>query len=88
MFPYITLEDGTEITHSQVLDDGRVKVYIETAVDDGFNSAVCYLPDYEWREVTGYSEDEMAFYRALVQNNSHLIIEFANSGGFGNASGF
>ena len=30
MYPFMTLEDGTEIVHSEQLDDGRVKVYIET----------------------------------------------------------
>ena len=28
MYPHLTLDDETEITHSQILDDGRVKVYI------------------------------------------------------------
>ena len=43
MYPYLTLDDETEITHSQTLDDGRVKVYIETPVDDGFHNATCYV---------------------------------------------
>ena len=30
MFPYLTLNDETEITHSEMKPDGRVKVYIET----------------------------------------------------------
>ena len=28
MYPYLTLDDETEITYSQILYDGRVKVYI------------------------------------------------------------
>ena len=30
MYPYMTLNDNTEITHSEMMEDGRVKVYIET----------------------------------------------------------
>lgn len=30
VYPYMTLNDDTEITHSEMMADGRVKVYIET----------------------------------------------------------
>lgn len=30
MYPYAALNDDTEITHSDMMPDGRVKVYIET----------------------------------------------------------
>ena len=89
MYSYMTLNDDTEITHSQVLDDGRVKVYIETPDEkDGFHNATCYLPGYEWTQISGYTEEEMDFFRELVKNNAHLIIEFAREGGFKNASNF
>lgn len=55
MYPFMTLEDNTEITHSEKLPDCRVKVYIETPIEGGFHDATCYLPDYK-REVHGYSE--------------------------------
>ena len=29
MFPFMTLDDETEITHSEMLEDGTVKVYLE-----------------------------------------------------------
>ena len=29
MYPFMTLDDDTEIVHSDMLPDGRVKVYIE-----------------------------------------------------------
>lgn len=89
MYPYMTLNDDTEITHSQILEDGRVKVYIETADEkDGFHNAVCYLPGHEWEEICGYSEAEMAYYRQLIKDNAHLIMEFAKEGGILNASNF
>ena len=30
MYPFLTLIDNTEITHSEMKKDGSVKVYIET----------------------------------------------------------
>lgn len=49
MYPFMTLNDDTEVTHSEMHADGRVKVYIETPdEDDGFHNAVCWLPDYTW----------------------------------------
>ena len=82
MFPYITLNDDTEITHSEMKPDGRVKVYIETPdEEDGFHSAVCWLPDYTLENVQGYSESEMAHHHRLVRNNAHLILEYARDEG-------
>ena len=75
MYPYMTLKDDTEITHSEVKEDGRVKVYIETPDEkDGFHHAVCWLPEYEWQDIEGYSEAEMETFRMLVRNNGHLMI--------------
>ena len=43
MYPFMTLNDDTEITHSEMKPDGRVKVYIETPDDfGGFRNAVSY----------------------------------------------
>ena len=45
MYPFMTLEDNTEIVHSDFLDDGRVKVYIEKPDEkDCFHHMTCYLP--------------------------------------------
>lgn len=48
MYPFITLDDDTEIVHSEMREDGTVKVYMEKPVDGGFHSATCILPNYEW----------------------------------------
>ena len=29
MYPFMTLDDNTEVVHSEMLPDGRVKVYFE-----------------------------------------------------------
>ena len=82
MDPYLTLNDDTEITHSEMQEDGTVKVYIETPDDNGgFHSAVCWLPQYKWENINGYTESEMAFFQELIRNNAHLILEFSQDGG-------
>ena len=87
MHPYMTLNEDTEITHSEMKPDGRVKVYIETPnLKDGFHNATCYLPDYTWEDIVGYSETEMDYFKHLVRDNAHLIMEFSQEGGFENAS--
>ena len=49
MYPFMTLNDDTEITHSEMKIDGTVKVYIETPNDTGgFHHATCWLPEYKW----------------------------------------
>ena len=30
MYPFMTLDDNTEVVHSEMLPDGRVKVYFES----------------------------------------------------------
>ena len=82
MYPFMTLNDDTEITHSEMKNNGRVKVYIETPdKKDGFHNAVCWLPYYEWENINGYSPLEMEYFKKLVKNNAHLIMEFSQSGG-------
>ena len=86
MYPFLTLPDDTEIIHSEMKEDGRVKVYIETPDEkDGFHHAVCCLPDYEWTEISGYSEAEMRKFKTLVKNNAQLIMTFSQHGGILNA---
>lgn len=78
MYPFMTLSDDTEITHSEMNSDGRVKVYIETPdLKDGFHSATCFLPDYTWENIHGYSPIEMEYFKQLIQSNAHLILEFS-----------
>ena len=82
MYPFMTLNDDTEITHSEMREDGRVKVYIETPDEnDGFHNAVCWLPDYTWEQINGYSESQMQYFWELLRNNAHLILEFSQDGG-------
>ncbi len=44
MYPFLTLDDNTEIVHSEMRSDGTVKVYIEKPdAKDCFHHATCYL---------------------------------------------
>ena len=84
IYPYMTLPDNTEITHSEILHkDGKeqVKVYIETPVEGGFKDATCILPDYAW-EVHGYTDEELLYFKDFVERAAHLFFKFARSGGF------
>lgn len=64
MYPYLTLNADTEITHSKMLPDGHAKVYIETPdLKDRIHNTTCFLPEYEWTEIRGYSENEMNYFK-------------------------
>lgn len=89
MYPFLTLNDETEITHSEMQPDGSVKVYIETPDEkDGFHSATCYLPEYRWVDIHGYSNKELELFREIVRNNAHLILDFSRKGGVLRAANF
>lgn len=89
MHPFMTLDDGTEIVHSDMLDDGRVKVYFERPdADRCFLDATCYLPGYDWAEVNGFSKRDIERFQDILESCAHLIIEFSQTGGFDYAAGF
>ena len=89
MYPFLTLDDDTEITHSEMLKDGSVKVYIETPDEKGgFHDATCFLPDHRWVEVHGYSDEELNRFKEIIRNNAHLILKFSQKGGVLNAANF
>lgn len=89
MYPYLTLDDETEIVHSDMLENNMVMVYVEKPDEkDGFHHASCYLPTYEWTDVFGFNEKEIKIYQSIIENNAHLIIELSQNGGFDHASGF
>ena len=88
MYPFMTLDDNTEIVHSELLEGGEVKVYVETPdAKDGFLNMTCYLPSYRI-EVNGYSDDEVDYFMDIIKSTAHLIIEFSQEGGVMNALGF
>lgn len=84
MYPYLTLEDETEIVHSQIINDNgieKVEVHFERPTENGFDSARCVLPEYKWLFNEGYSKEEIEFFEELLMNNAHLIYKYAKNGG-------
>ena len=89
VYPFMTLNDNTEIVHSEMGMDGKVKVMIETPDEKlGFKKATCILPDSEWKDIYGYTETELDYLKELIASEAHLILEFSQTGGFDSASGF
>lgn len=87
MYPFMTLDDQTEIVHSDMLPDGTVKVYLERP-DEAlcFCHATCYLPDYRWEDIDGFSKNEIARYQEVLESTAHLILQFSQEGGLENAA--
>lgn len=89
VFPFLTLDDDTELVHSEMKPSGKVRVDIERPdAELCFKSATCWLPDYSWENVEGFSSEELDELQKLIESCAHLIIEFSQTGGFDNASGF
>jgi hypothetical protein len=92
IYPFITLNDDTEITHTEYRAENQgkeVAIYIERPSDmGGFHSAVCYLTSYKWEDVKGFTESEIANFHSFIETAAHLIIEFSKDGGFDNAANF
>mgnify|MGYP007081751296 FL=1 len=76
MYPFMTLDDNTEIVHSEMLPDHRVKVYLEKPdAKDCFHSAVCYLPGYDWQDISGFTPAEIDRYQKfLIEARSDEVI--------------
>lgn len=82
MYPFMTLNDNTEIVHSEMKPDGRVKVYIETPdAKYCFRHATCWLPDYKWEDIYEYSDVEISYFQDIVESTAHIIIQLARDGG-------
>ena len=84
MYPYITLSDETEITHSQIIEAGgqqNVEVHFERPNETGFDSARCVLPSYQWKFADGFTAAEMELFNELLHSNAHLLYRYAAQGG-------
>ena len=74
MYPLMTLNDNTEIVHSEMKADGRVKVYIERLDEKyGFRHAVCWLPEYKWEDIYLYDVKNIKKVEDVIRSTAHLI---------------
>ena len=70
----MTLNDETEITHSEMKEDGTVKVYVEKPDEkDCFHHMTCYLPKFQIKDVVGFSDKEVKRYKEVIRSTAHLI---------------
>ncbi len=85
MYPYMTLGDGTEVAHSQIIHDGgidKVFVHFERPTENGFDSARCELPSYAWTDWEGnFSDSERQMFEEFLHSNAHLLYRYAANGG-------
>lgn len=89
MYPFLTLDDSAEIVHSEMRPDGTVQVYVEKPdAQDCFHSGSCIIPGYCWQNVNGFTPSELSRYEEVIRSTAHLILQFAQEGGFDNAAGF
>ena len=82
LYPYMTLPDETEIVHSEIINKEnkeQVKVYIERPIDGGFANATCWLPDYKWEDIKGFSQKDIDYFSDIIHSGAHLFFDFARN---------
>jgi hypothetical protein len=76
MYPFLQIDGDTEIVHSNLLPNGEVKVYIEKPdARDGFHHATCFLPQYRWESICGFTDREISRFQEVLKSAAHLIKE-------------
>ncbi len=89
IYPFMTLNDETNIVHSEMHEDGNVLVHIEKPDEKVcFKTADCWLPGYRWENIYEFSDEDIKRLEEVIRSTAHLIMEFSKEGGFDNASGF
>ena len=84
MYPFMKLPDETEIVHSHLKDNDGTKtvdVHFERPKLNGFDSARCRLPSYEWIMRDGFVDDEILEFEMLLRECAHLFYKYAEIGG-------
>ena len=80
MYPFLTMNDHTEIVYSRLLDSGRVKIYVEKSDEhDGFHHAACFLPGCRWEDIVGFSDAEIQEYQKVIESSAEQIMRLAAS---------
>lgn len=83
MYPYITLSDETEITHSHIIEENdvqHVEVHFERPVEEGFYTARCILSSYTWIKIEGFTDKEIENFNEFLMHNAHLLYKYASIG--------
>ena len=81
----MTLNDNTQkIVHSEILENSgkeEVEVLIEKPVQGGFYSATCWLPEYRWENIQGFSQEDIHYFQELLESVAHIICSWQREGG-------
>ncbi|MCI8622278.1 MAG: hypothetical protein HFG26_01285 [Provencibacterium sp.] len=89
IYPFLTLDDETEIVHPEMKPNGSVKVYLEKPDEkDCFHHASCYLPTYRWEDISGFSETVISCHQEIIVSTARLIIQFIQGKDFENTANF
>lgn len=78
LWDYAELVDGTSFGYSATREDGTVRITVERPREFGFDYAECLLPLCNWKESSGFTDDELAHFRTFIKNNAPLIYEMAD----------
>ena len=86
MYPYVKYSDDTQVMFSNVYVDESGKecidVHFERPAMDGFDSIRIKLPTYEVTVWEGnFTEEEIDFFKKVVENSSDLFYKYAKEGG-------
>lgn len=80
IYPLLTLKDDTEYTYTELRSNGTVIVYVETPdAVDGFHSLECVLPDYEIKNVQGYTLQEQKEILDIIKTHAEYICDTATT---------
>ena len=80
MYPFLTMNDHTEIVYSHLLDGAGVKIYVEKPDEyDGFHHAACFLPGCRWEDIVGFSDAEIQEYQKVIESSAEQIMRLAAS---------
>ena len=74
MYPFLTLNDQTELVHSERFADGTMKIYIERPEPiDVFHSASCTLPDFRWEDICGFTDEEITMFQQIIERKLSML---------------
>lgn len=86
VYEYVKYPDETLVTFSDVRKKDNVEEYIrvcfERPTEQGFDTVVFELPSYSiWERVGNYSDEEVAFFKQVVENSAAYFFETTRKGG-------
>ena len=86
MYPYVKYEDETEVVFSNIYIENNIEcidVHFERPTENGFDSVRIQLPTYKVTVWEGnYNEEEIEFFKKVVENSADLFYKYAREGGF------